>query len=257
MKNDYFDLTGKVAIITGGASGIGLGISTALAEAGATTVICARREQLCKETALNISEKTSAPTLGHRCDVTEQSETEALIEEVLKRFDRIDILINCAGVGGSEKEITEMEAADWDKVLNINLRSIFLLSRDVVKTMMSRGGGGKIINVGSIAGIFAAPRMSAYCSSKAGLSQLTKVMAVEWARYGIQANAIIPGYFETSMNRDFFKTDAGQKVIRNNIPVGRIGQKDDIKGLAILLASPASDYMTGSTILIDGGQTAG
>lgn len=257
MKIGIFDLTGKVAVITGGASGIGLGIATGLAEAGATTVICARREKLCKHIALDISKKIGVPALGLRCDVTEQTENETMIKKVLEHYDRIDILINCAGVGGSEKMMMEMEESDWDDVFNVNLKSIFQLSRKVVKAMVSRGGGGKIINVGSIAGILAVPRMSAYCTSKAGLSQLTKVMAVEWARHGIQANTIIPGYFETSMNTDFFKTDAGQRIIKGNIPAGRIGQKEDIKGLAILLASSASDYITGSTILIDGGQTAG
>lgn len=257
MKIDYFDLTGKVAVVTGGATGIGLGIATGLAEAGATIVICARREQLCKQIALDLSEKAGVPTLGLRCNVTRQSEIDTMIEQVLKSFDRIDILVNCAGSGGNEKMLTELEESEWDDVLNVNLKSIFLLSKHVVKTMIRRGGGGKIINVGSIAGICAAPRMSAYCTSKAGLTQLTKVMSMEWARHSIQVNAILPGYFETSMNKEFFTTQAGQRVIKENIPAGRVGQKEDIKGLAVLLASSASDYMTGSALLIDGGQTAG
>lgn len=257
MTIDYFNLTGKVAVVTGGASGIGLGVSTGLAEAGATTVLCARRERLCREAAFEIADKTGSPSLGLRCDVTDPSENKAMIAQVIGRFERIDILVNCAGVSGSQKMIMEMEDSEWDHVLDVNLKSIFMLTREVVRTMVDRGGGGKIINVGSIAGIFAAPRMSAYCSSKAALSQLTRVMSLEWARHNIQANAIVPGYFETPMNKDFFMSDTGQKIIRDNIPARRIGQKEDIKGLAILLASPASDFMTGATVLIDGGHTVG
>ena len=256
MKTDYFDLTEKVAVITGGATGIGLGIAEGLAEAGATTGICARREQLCKEVADKLSKGTGVPALGLHCDVTIQSEIETMVANVLKHFGRIDILINSAGVGGSEKMILEMEEPDWDNVLDVNLKALFFLSREVVKTMVNRGNGGKIVNVSSMAGVLATRRMRAYCASKAGLIQLTKVMSLEWVRHNIQVNAILPGYFKTHMNKEFFTTKAGQQIIEDSIPMRRIGEKKDIKGLAILLASSASDFMTGSTILIDGGQTA-
>ena len=256
MKPDYFDLRGKVALVTGGATGIGLGISRGLAEAGATLAICSRRKELCERIALDLAEGIGGAALGFGCDVTVQSEIEYLVKSIRKRFDRIDILVNCAGVGGSEKMIMEMEAPDWDSVLDINLKSPFFMTREVVKTMIERGGGGKIINVGSMAALIAAPRMSAYCASKAGVVHLTKAMAMEWARYNIQVNAILPGYFETPMNKDFFATDRGQENIKHNIPMQRIGKIDDIKGLAILLASPASDFMTAAAILLDGGQSA-
>jgi len=256
MRLDFFDLRGKVAVITGGATGIGLGIAEGLAGAGTSLVICARRRQLCEEVALDLAQRTGVQARGFRCDVTVRSEIETLVKLVIEHFGRIDILVNCAGVGGSEKMILDMDEADWDSVLDVNLKGVLFLTQAVVKTMVDRGGRGKIINVASMAGVIAASRMAAYCASKAGLVQLTKVMAMEWARHGIQVNAILPGYFETPMNKEFSTTQAGQRVIKYGIPLRRMGQIEEIKGLAILLASPASDFMTASALLIDGGQTA-
>jgi NAD(P)-dependent dehydrogenase (short-subunit alcohol dehydrogenase family) len=149
-----------------------------------------------------------------------------------------------------------MDEKDWDLVIDINLKGMFLLSKAVAAKMVARGHGGKIINVASIGGLIGWPNMSAYCASKGGCLQVTKVMALEWARYNIQSNAILPGYFETPMNTDFFASDAGRQVIKSSIPARRIAQIDEIRGLAILLASEASGFMTGSALVIDGGQTA-
>ncbi len=181
---------------------------------------------------------------------------DALVDRVMAQFGQIDILVNNSGVGGSEKPILKMDEKDWDAVIDINLKGMFLLSKAVAAQMVVRGHGGKIINLASIGGLIGWPNMSAYCASKGGCLQLTKVMALEWARYNIQANAILPGYFETPMNTDFFSSDVGQNVIKSNIPVRRIAQIDEIRGVAILLASEASSYMTGSALVIDGGQTA-
>ncbi|RLB36852.1 MAG: hypothetical protein DRH12_15210, partial [Deltaproteobacteria bacterium] len=197
----YFNLENKVAIVTGGATGIGRGIAEGLADAGATIVIAARREQKCIEACDEIKRRTGVPTLAVRCDVTDSAQIEQLVSRVIEQFGHIDILVNNSGIGGSERPILNMEESDWDRVLDINLKAIFTLSRAVVRTMVERGKGGKIINVASIGGVIAWPNMSAYCASKGGCVQLTKVMALEWARFGIQVNAILPGYFETPMNK--------------------------------------------------------
>jgi len=248
-----FDLTGKVAIITGGYQGIGRGIAEGLAEAGAQVVICARSFDKCVEACGEIGKK-GVKTLPVRCDITQKGEVETLVQKTVQEMGRINILVNNAGVGGSEKPILKMSDEDWDHALSIDLKGAFLLARAVVPEM-SKEGGGKIINVASITAMIAMPNMSAYCASKAGLVQLTKVMALEFLKYNIQANALCPGYFLTPMNQKFFASKAGQEIIQKNIPMGRLGQVEELKGAAIYLASSATDFMTGSCLVIDGGQT--
>jgi NAD(P)-dependent dehydrogenase (short-subunit alcohol dehydrogenase family) len=254
MNLPYFDLKGKVAIITGGATGIGRGIAEGLADAGASIVLCARRMEVLEQACKEINARTGVKTYPHRLDITSTPEINTLMEDVVKEFGRIDILVNNAGVGGSEKPILKMTEEDWDNTVATDLRGIFVLSQAVAKTMVEKGEGGKVINVASIGAQIIFPNMSAYCSSKGGVLQLTKVMALEWIRHNIQVNAILPGYFETPMNTHFFATDVGKKIIKKNIPQNRLGQMDDMKGLAVYLASPASNFMTGSALVIDGGQ---
>ncbi len=254
MNLPYFNLTGKVAVITGGATGIGRGLAEGLADAGATIVLCARRIDVLEEACKEISQRTGVSTYPHRLDITSTEEINKLVGDVVDKFGHIDILINNAGVGGSEKPILNMTEDDWDKTVATDLRGIFVLTQAVVKQMVAQGRGGKIINVASIGADISFPNMSAYCASKGGVKQLTKVMALEWVRYNIQVNAIQPGYFETPMNTHFFASEVGQKIIKKNIPMNRLGQMKDMKGLAVYLASSASDFMTGSCIIIDGGQ---
>ena len=251
----YFDLTGKVAVVSGGATGIGYGISEGLAEAGATVVVCSRRLETCEQAAQKITRKTGAKVVAMNCDITKQYEIESLVQKVLEKFDGIDILVNCAGVGGSERPILKMEEMDWDEVLAVNVKGAYTMSRAVVQAMKDRGKGGRIINVASVGAIIAYPNMSAYCASKGALVQLTKVMALEWIRYGILVNAILPGYFSTPMNTQFFASDIGKRVIGSNVPMKRLGRIDEMKGLAILLASEGASFMTGSAVVIDGGYT--
>ncbi len=255
MRLPYFDLTGKVAIITGGATGIGRGIAEGLAEAGASIVIAARRGQECEKACKEIEESTGVKTLGHSCDITKVNEIKALVSEVIGTFGQIDILVNNSGIGGSEKPVLKMSDEDWDSVLDTNLKGVFLLSRAVASRMVEQRKGGKIINVASVGGVIGWTNMSAYCASKGGCIQLTKVMALEWVRYNIQVNAILPGYFETPMNTSLFASEAGQRVIKNNIPMRRLAQIEEIKGVVILLASQASSFMTGSVVVVDGGYT--
>jgi NAD(P)-dependent dehydrogenase (short-subunit alcohol dehydrogenase family) len=247
-----FNLTGKVAIVTGGYQGIGRGIAEGLAEAGSDVVICARNYDRCVDACSEI-EKLGVKTLPIRCDISKTEEVKSLVSETVKEMGKINILVNNAGVGGSEKPVIEMSDEDWDHAVNIDLRGAFLCAREATKEMIKQGGG-KIINVSSIAGFIAMANMSAYCASKGGLLQLTKVMALECIRYNIQVNALCPGYFLTPLNRTFFESEVGQKIIKKNIPMGRLGSPEELKGTAIYLASSATDFMTGSAIVIDGGQ---
>lgn len=257
MKLDYFNLEGKVALVSGGATGIGYGISEALAEAGADVAICSRRLEVCEQSADEIGKKTGAKLAPFRCDIAKAQDIKDVVQKTTSELGKIDILVNCAGIGGSEKPIVKMEDPDWDNVININLKGAYRLAQEAVRGMIERNEGGRIINVASIGGLAGIPNMSAYCVSKAGLIQLTKVMSLEWVRYNILANALLPGYIETPMNTEFFASEAGQRVIKGNVPMRRLGQIEEIKGLAVLMASRASSFMTGASLVVDGGYTVG
>ena len=249
-----FDLSGKVAAITGGHSGLGKAISEGFAESGANLVIAARRFELCQEVCKEISDKYGVKCLPLRCDVTDTAQTNNLIEATVKEFGKVDILVNSAGVGGSEKPVVEMTDEDWDSTMNIDLRGAFLCSRAAAKEMIKQKSG-KIINIASIMGIIAPRNMAAYCASKAALIHLARVMALELARYNIQVNSICPGYFDTPLNDEFFASEPGKKLIERSIPMRRLGNIDELKGSAIYLASPASSFTTGAAVVIDGGQS--
>lgn len=250
----YFDLSGRTAIVTGGAAGIGRGIAEGLAEAGADIVIGSRQLDKCIQACREIADQTGARTLPLAFDLRDNESIRTFAQSANDSMGHIDILVNNAAVI-EEKPILETEEADWDLMLDTNLKGVFTLTREVAGKMIERGQGGKVINVASIAGLIAWPKMAAYCASKGGCIQLTKVMAVEWARYDIQANAILPGYFLTPMSTEFVNSREGQETIKNNVPLRRVAQIDEVKGLAVLLASPASSYITGATFTIDGGQS--
>lgn len=241
-------------MVTGGATGIGRGIAEGLAEAGANIVIGSRRLENCKEACREIGKQTGVQALPLTCDVTDKKSVYQFVDDITSSMGHIDILVNNAGTI-EEIPILEMEESEWDFMLDTNLKGVFMLSKAVVDRMVERNSGGKVINVASIAATIAWPKMAAYCASKAGCIQLTKVMALEWAKYDIQANAILPGYFLTSMSREFVESDEGKRVIKSNIPMRRAAEIDEIKGVAVLLASRASSFVTGSTFTIDGGQT--
>ena len=247
-----FDLTGRVAVITGGYSGIGRGIAEGLAEAGCNIVICARSYERCVDACKKI-EKHGVKAVPIRCDVTKSDEIENLVHKTVKEMGGINILINNAGVEGKEKPIVDLSEGEWDDILNTNLKGAFLCSKTVVKEMIKQGGG-KIINIASMTAFIVMENVSAYCASKGGLVQLTKAMALEFIKYNIQVNAICPGYFSTPMSRRLYKPEMWSKIARRNVPMGRIGKPEELKGTAIYLASSATDFMTGSCIVIDGGQ---
>ena len=250
----YFDLKGKTAIITGGGAGIGRGIAEGLAEAGADVVIASRRLQVCNTACNEIAGQTGVKTLPLAFDLRDKDSIASIVADTIKAMGHIDILVNNAAVI-EEKPILEMEEQDWDLMLDTNLKGVFNLSKAVVRTMVEREKGGKVINVASIAGLIAWPKMAAYCASKGGCIQLTKVMALEWARYNIQANAILPGYFLTPMSTEFVNSAEGDSVIKSDVPMRRVAGINEVKGLAVLLASQASSFITGASFTIDGGQS--
>lgn len=253
MGLEMFSLRGKIAVVTGGGRGLGRAIAEGFAEAGADVVLVARTQAQLKEAAQRIE------GLGRRAhpvvaDVTKRPDMERVVAEAVQRFGQIDILANVAGMNieGPSAEQTEEE---WDAVLDVNLKGCYLGCQTVGRHMIERGGG-RIINMSSIGGLIGIARNAAYTAAKAGIIMLSRSLAVEWARYNINVNALCPGYFVTDINRDYFASESGQAFIKRFIPIRRTGQIEEIKGAAIFLASPASSFMTGSALVIDGGQTA-
>lgn len=253
MKLAMFDLSGKAAVVTGGCSGLGVAFSEALAEAGANIVIgdiMVGTPQA--QAACSALEKLGTKVLPVKCDVTKTEDADNLIAATVKEFGKIDILVNSAGVFGDNQRVADMSPENWDKVLAVDLRGSFLCCRAAAREMMKRNEG-KIINISSASSFKALPGMAAYATAKAGIIMLTKTLALELARYNVQVNTLSPGYFRTPLNQGFFESEAGKKLI-NSWPMRRPGNPEELKGMIIYLASAASNFTTGSDILIDGGE---
>ncbi len=244
-----FDLSGKVAVVTGGAGGIGRAIAEGLSQAGSNVVIAdiddAEAQNVCSEI-----EKTGVRAVAVKCDVSQPEDADNLMRTTIKEFDNIDILVNNAGISGSAKPITDMTDEEWHRTLAINLTGIFLCSRAVAKKMIEQNNG-KIINITSVASYQPIANSGDYCASKGGALMLTKVLALELVKYNIQVNAICPGMFDTSLAPQL--KAAYMKNVKHLIPIGRFAQVEEVKGLAVFLASSASDYLVGAAIPIDGG----
>jgi len=250
--NNRFNLEGKVAIVTGGNGGIGKGIARGFAAAGSDIVIVARDQGKTDEAASEIQADFGVRMLGLHRDLREESQIQDIIEPVVKEFGRIDILVNNAGIN-IRKLPQEYEAAEWDQILDTNLRSPFLCSQAVYPVMKS-GGGGKIINIGSMLSIFGGAKLAAYGSSKGGIVQLTRSLAVAWAPDNIQINAILPGWIDTDLTRRARKDLPGlHERVLDRTPTGRWGEPYDLAGTAVFLAGHASDFVTGTAIPVDGG----
>ena len=249
---EKFNMAGKVAIVTGASKGLGQAMACGLAECGARVVAASRSLDLIEATADGINQK-GGEAIAIPVDVKDSESIEQLVSRAKNHFGRVDILINNAGIAPVKKTM-HTTLADWEDVLNTNLQSVFLLSKSAGKIMMEQRGG-KIINIGSILGKMAAGMAMPYCVSKAGLDHMTRVLALEWAAFGINVNCIAPGFFETDMT-ELQQTDENhRKFLNHKIPFKRLGKPDEIVCAAIFLASRASDYMTGATMIIDGGYT--
>jgi NAD(P)-dependent dehydrogenase (short-subunit alcohol dehydrogenase family) len=245
-----FDLAGEVALVTGASSGIGRHLAALLAAAGAAVALAARRLDRLEELSQEIA-AAGGRALPIAWDVTRAADGAAAIAAAEDRLGPLSILVNNAGVVVS-KPLFEHSEADWDYVIDTNLKGAWLMAREFARHLVERGRPGGIVNISSVLASRTIGRVPAYCAAKAGLSHLTHVLAMELARYGIRVNALAPGYVETDFNRAFFQTEAGKALI-GRIPLKRLGQPQDLDGAMLLLCSPAGAYITGAVIAVDGG----
>ena len=248
-----FDLSGKVAIVTGAGRGMGYHIALALAKYGADLVVCSRTVSELEKVAEEARVFGSNAVI-QQMDICQTSEIERMVDESVKAFGHIDILVNNAGVNIPQWAVDVTEDA-WDKIMAVNLKGLFFCAKAVGKVMIQQKKG-KIINVSSQSGSVGLPQRAAYCSSKGGVNLLTKVLAMEWAQYNINVNAIAPTFIETPFTKPMFEKEGFREYVLGNIPLGRVGKPEDVVGAIIYLASDASDLVTGHILLIDGGWTA-
>jgi NAD(P)-dependent dehydrogenase (short-subunit alcohol dehydrogenase family) len=252
---ELFELSGKVAIVTGGGTGIGRQMAEGLAEAGANLVLCARKAERCEQAAAEL-EQLGVRALGLRCDVRDPEQIEAVVRRTVDEFGGVDVLVNNAGtVWGAAPE--DMPLEGWQKVVDVNLTGVFLFAQAAGRVMIEQEGGS-IVNIASVSGLRGAPaevvNTVVYHATKGGVIAFTRDLAWKWARHGIRVNAIAPGWFPSDMSK--FVLDRQGDDLARHIPLGRFGGPQDLKGAAVFLASPASAYVTGHTLVVDGGQSA-
>jgi NAD(P)-dependent dehydrogenase (short-subunit alcohol dehydrogenase family) len=251
--NELFRLDGRIAIVTGGSRGIGQEMAEGLAEAGASLMLCARREEWLTPTVDTM--RTQGFTVeGALCDVSKAADVQSVVDKTIAAYGRVDILVNNAGVTWAA-EPEDMTLAQWQKVVDINLTGAFLFAQAAGRDMLKRQWG-RIINIASIAGMHASvqgPHYAPYAATKAGLIGLTKELAVSWARKGIRVNAIAPGFFHSRLADGAIAMN--EASIKATSPIPRVGVAGELKGVAVFLAADASNYITGQTIVVDGGRT--
>lgn len=246
-------LNGKTAVVVGGSKGLGFGMATGLAQAGANVVLVSRNQGQLDDAAVKIKDETANENVvGIAADITSIDNINRLVAKVCGKFGQIDILFNGAGVNKrfSALEFTE---GDWDAVQDTQLKYVFFMCQAVAKQMVEKGIKGKIINIASLTSQLGLPNMISYCAAKGAIVQITKVMANEWAQYGINVNAIGPGYYETEMTAPLFADEQRRAELFARIPQKRFGLPSDLAGAAVFLASEASDYVTGQVLYVDGG----
>jgi NAD(P)-dependent dehydrogenase (short-subunit alcohol dehydrogenase family) len=245
-----FSVANKVAIVTGASSGLGENFARRLAAEGAVVAACARRTDRLEQLVSEIG-AAGGKAQAFAMDVADPANVESGYAAIVKALGAPDIVVNNAGIAQTKAAI-ELTEADWQNVMNTNLDGVWRIATAGARAMVAAGKGGSIINIASVLGLRVATHLLAYATAKAGVVQMTQALALEWARHRIRVNAIAPGYIETEMNRDFFKTDAGSQVTKR-VPQRRIGAPSDLDGALLLLASEAGRYMTGSIVVVDGG----
>lgn len=251
MSFSPFNLTERVAVISGGATGIGRAIADGLAAAGANIVICGRRINLCEKACEEIQQRNGVRAFARPCDVSRKNEVEAVVKDVVDKCGRIDILVNNAGTV-STYNVLELPEEEWDRVIDINLKGCFLFGQAAGRVMAGKGGG-VIINIGSQLGEVARPNRAHYVTSKGGVRMLTKAMAVDLAPHSIRVNTVAPGPVETELTKPVLSDQNLKDEILKHLPIGRIGQPSDIAGAVVFLASDAASFVTGVTLYVDGG----
>lgn len=254
--SELFKLSGKVTLVTGGSRGLGLEIATGLGEAGASVAVLARREQWLAGAESELA-GSGIDTLGLLCDVADPVQVTDAVNAVIARWGRIDVLVNNAGISwGAPAESMTLEK--WRAVMDTNLTGTFLMSQAVGREMIRAGNGGSIINIASIAGLAGtAPEILdavGYSASKGAVIAFTRDLAAKWARYGIRVNAIAPGFFPSRLSSGVI--EKAQALIEQSTPLGRTGRAGELKGVAVFMAAPASSYVTGQVLAVDGGATA-
>jgi len=251
-----FDLTGKTAIVTGGGTGIGRQMAEGLAAAGANLVLCARQAERCEQAAAEL-EQLGVRALGLGCDVRDPAQVGRVVETAVAELGGVDVLVNNAGtVWGASPE--DMPLEGWQKVIDVNLTGVFLFAQAAGRAMIARGSGGAIVNIASVSGLQGAPpeivNTVVYHASKGGVIAFTRDLACKWAQHGIRVNAIAPGWFPSDMSG--FVLERHGETLKNHIPLGRFGGPEDLQGAVVFLASNASAYVTGHTLVVDGGESA-
>lgn len=254
---ELFDLTGRVALVTGGGRGLGAEIAAGLAQAGASVAVASRKLEACEEVARQLRERLGARTLALKMDVASEDDVRAGVDAAENELGPVDLLVNNSGTAwGAPAAQMPLEA--WRRVMEVNATGAFLCSREVGRRLIARGAPGAILNVASIAGLRGSPPevldAVGYSASKGALVALTRDLAVKWARYGIRVNAIAPGFFPTRMTEAVLAH--AEQAIARQVPLGRVGAEGELMGTAVYLLSPAASYVTGQVLAVDGGMTA-
>ena len=251
---NMFPLTGKTAIVTGGSRGLGEAVAKGLAKAGADLVLISRKRDALEKVAREINGlgRKAFPIVA---DIGVPEEIERAVEAALRSVPRIDVLVNNAGISPVLKRADQLALHDWEEILRVNLTGTFLFCQAVGKGMI-RQGGGKIINMVSVGAVVGFPRQAGYCAAKGGILQLTKVLALDWARFNVQVNAIGPSYLETDLTQGMRESKVISENLLQRTPMGRFGKPEEVVGAALYLASDASSYVTGQTLFVDGGWLA-
>lgn len=253
---DLFSLKGKTAVVIGGSKGIGKAVAAGFSDAGADVVICSRNQEQLDAAAKEISDKTGGTVVGIAADIKSCDGVNSFVAKVAEKFGHIDILVNGAGVNVRSMALDFTEEG-WDTVQDVQLKYVFFMCQAVAKHMKENGIKGKIINIASLTSVLGLKNMASYACAKSAIAGLTRVLANEFAEYGINVNAFGPGYVKTDMTKAVFDDPERVKSLLSRIPMNRFGAPEDMIGAAVFLASPASDYITGQIVYVDGGFLAG